>query len=633
MSDRAAHPSAIRAATAVLAVAAYGAWAVGDITDDGLVGPLRSSLNVYFELFATHEPLALALLAAFALATTAVVRAARRAARSTVAAEPEHAPEHEPGHAPVGDLPLDSALGAASHPPPPWPVLSARRTLLVATLVTLASWLAQRWIMHGFALSMDEFNTGFEAAILAGGRLFAPVREEWIAFVPAIKPVFVVWRGDDQAWYSGYVPVYAALRAALRLASVESWLNPLCAGASVALAVAAARRLRPADAEAPLIAAAALVTSAQFVVTSATQYTMPAHLAANLAWLLLALRDDKPSWFAAALLGGLALGLHNPFPHALFAVPFFWRWLRRREFARLALTLVVYVAFAAIWLAWMRMERGGTPGGGGMLSLFSVPRIEHWRLNGMNLVLMLAWQAPVVAVLLPLAFLGERLLNDVEKALAQGILLTFLFYVLYGSTQGHGWGYRYIYGALGSVALLAAAAAPMLAAQVGRVRARRLLVWGGALSLVILVPLRLWQAERFVRPFAAASAHLARMDADVIAVETGEVWYGRDLVRNDPTLSRPVIVNGSMLSGMGWSALRDRYGDRLKLVRADELVALGMRRIPPRPRPSVSPAPPSSAPPPATPRDARDAPASGDVAALTRHLGAATRASRPGRPG
>ena len=558
MSDEAAPPSVTRAAIAVLAVAAYGAWAVWNVTAEGLTGPLRSSLNVFFELFASHEPAALALLAAFALATLAVALRAP----------------------PAGDAAIANGEENAS----PWPALTPRRTLMLALLVTLSAWLVQRWVMHGFALSMDEFNTGFEATILATGRLFAPVRDEWIAFVPAVKPVFVVWRGEEHTWYSGYVPVYAVLRAAFRVAHVEAWLNPLCAGASVALVAAVARRLRPAEPQAPLIAVAALITSAQFIVTSGTQYTMPAHLAANLAWLWLVLRDDRRSWVAAALLGGLALGLHNPFPHALFAVPFFWRWLRRREFARLALTLAVYAAFAALWLAWLRMERNGAPGGGGMLSLFTIPRLEHWRLNGMNLVLALSWQAPVVALLLPLAILGERRLNDVEKALARGIALTFFFYVLYGSTQGHGWGYRYIYGTLGGAALLAAAAARMLAERVGALRARRLLVWGGALSLFVLIPLRLWQAERFVRPFAAASAHLAAIDADVLAVETAAVWYGRDLVRNDPALSRPVIVNGSMLSGMGWNALHERYGDRLKLVKADELVSVGLRRLPPRVR-------------------------------------------------
>ena len=561
MNDAPRAPSVVAAAVTVLAIVAFGAWSAAAVTAEGLTGPLRSSLNVFFDLFAGNEPAPLAVLGAFALAALALAL--------------------RPGAATATDVARTTGVPLAAS----WPALTPRRSWLLACVVALVALAGQRWVMHGFALSMDEFNTGFEAAILATGRVFAPIRDEWIAFVPAVKPVFVVWRGDDHSWYSGYVPVYAALRAALRVAHLELWLNPLCAGVSVVLAASIARRLRPADDRAPLIAALALVASAQFLVTSATQYTMPAHLAANLLWLWLALRDDKASWVGAALLGGLALGLHNPFPHALFVVPFLWRWLRRREYARLALTLVVYALFAALWLAWLRMERSGAPGGGGMLSLFTVPRLENWRLNGMNLVLMLSWQAPIVALLLPLAFIGERVLVDAERDLARGVLLTFLFYVLYGNTQGHGWGYRYVYGVLGSVALLAVPAMQMLAGRLGERRAARLFGAGCAVSLAALAPLRMFQAERFVRPFAAASAHLAAMDADVVAVETAEVWYGRDLVRNDPWLSRPVIVNGSLLNGLGWAALHEKYGDRLKLMRADELVALGMQRVSPRAMP------------------------------------------------
>ena len=49
-------PSALRRATFVLlAVAAYGGWAISDITQEGVVGPHYSSLNVYFHLFGTLD--------------------------------------------------------------------------------------------------------------------------------------------------------------------------------------------------------------------------------------------------------------------------------------------------------------------------------------------------------------------------------------------------------------------------------------------------------------------------------------------------------------------------------------------------------------------------------------------------
>ena len=70
------------------------------------------------------------------------------------------------------------------------------------------------------------------------------------------------------------------------------------------------------------VAAGFLVTSSQFVFTSMTAYAMPAHLAINLLWLYAFLRGDRAGWFAAPLIGVVALGLHNPFPHALFVTPF-----------------------------------------------------------------------------------------------------------------------------------------------------------------------------------------------------------------------------------------------------------------------------------------------------------------------
>jgi hypothetical protein len=390
--------------------------------------------------------------------------------------------------------------------------------------------------------------------------------------------------------------VYAAIRAAFQLVHAEAWFNPLCAGGSVLLVAALARKLRPNEPSAPLVAVLALVTSAQFLVTSGSQYTMPAHLLANLAWTWLVLRDDKASILAAAVLGGLALGLHNPFPHALYAIPFFWRWLARREYARFAITTVIYLAFSYAWLSWLRMERGGEPGaGGGLLSLFAIPGLQGWRLTGMNLALLFTWQAPVVGLLLVVAYVREQLLGDTEKDLARGVLLTFLFYILYGSSQGHGWGYRYIYGTLGSVALLAAAMTPTLREALGARRARALAATGFALSLAV-VALRVVQVEHFAGPFAEASAYVASLDADVVAVESGAVWYGRDLVRNDAVLTRPVIVNGSMLNGRGWEALRTRYGSRLLLVGADSLVAHGMQRYVPKPRPKPLPVGPDGQP-------------------------------------
>ena len=358
-------------------------------------------------------------------------------------------------------------------------------------------------------------------------------------------------------------------------------VNPVLAGTSVVLLAAIARRLWPGEPRRIWIAVACFTLSAQFIVTSMTTYAMPAHLVANLLWLWLYLRDDRAGVIGAAIVGALALGLHNPFPHALFVAPFLVRMVSRRRWGQLAWTLFVYAVASYAWLRWLQMNP--TPGGGtGLLSLFRVPGLDMWQLQGMNLVLALGWQTPVAALLVVVAMLGHRRLTATEQDLALGIGLSFLFYVLFNSTQGHGWGYRYIYAVLGNAALLAAAVLPMLEQRVGVGRARRLVSVGLLLGVVALV-MRVQQVERFVRPFAAAMDLVAHGDAAVVVVRTSEVWYGRDLIRNDPYLrDGPVVVNASMLGQGDYDRLKAGYGARLRFIDTDELVALGMLRVPPR---------------------------------------------------
>src|SRR5688572_33310947 len=89
--------------------------------------------------------------------------------------------------------------------------------------------------------------------------------------------------------------------------------------------------------------------------TGGTGYSMPAHLALNLLWVWLYQRGDARSWGVALVVGVLALGLHNPIPHALFVGPFLIRLVRERRWERLVPALVVYAAGSALWLAWLRM--------------------------------------------------------------------------------------------------------------------------------------------------------------------------------------------------------------------------------------------------------------------------------------
>jgi hypothetical protein len=318
---------------------------------------------------------------------------------------------------------------------------------------------------------------------------------------------------------------------------------------------------------------------------SGTGYSMPAHLFLNLLWLWLYLRGDARSWAAALAVGVVALGLHNPFPHALFVAPFMLRLLRERRWGRLASAAVVYVAAAALLMVWMRMVHPlAGAGGPGVLSVFRFPDLAAIWLQLVHLTLLFSWQAPLVGALAIIGFVRARRGDPVIADLGLGVLVTLVFYAFFPLTQGHGWGYRYAHQILGSIALLAAAGAPVLLGAVGARGGRLLLAASCAVALVVQLPLRLAQTERFVRPFAAGHALIARQRAEVVLVHGDSIWYGKDLIRNDPFVKPPVVIYATMISPYGRMMLERGHPGRVAEVTDHDLLAVGMTPWVPRRR-------------------------------------------------
>ena len=129
---------------------------------------------------------------------------------------------------------------------------------------------------------------------------------------------------------------------------------------------------------------------------------------------------------------------------------------------------------------------------------------------------------------------------------------------------------------LGSLSLLAAAGAPSLVAAVGARRAQGLLVASFMLALVVQVPLRFWQGERFIRPYAAAYRYLSSRPARVVLVYADSIWYGRDLVRNDPYLRGPVVLAARLLTKEGRAAIEAANPGQVVEVKDAELLQLGL---------------------------------------------------------
>jgi hypothetical protein len=507
--------------------------------------------STFFIQYQRHEPVFLALMAAFAVA---VVLLARRSA----------------------DQPDISGSDVARVT-----ARSVWRVTGLAAVVFALALVGTSAVMHRFPLAMDEYVAEFQARIFAAGQLTVPVPSEWQQFTPALRPVYVGIDAAGQYWTSSYWPVYSAIRAVFVLANAEAMLNPLLAALSVVLVYACARRMQPNDGSGAWIAAAFLASSSQFVFMSMTAFSMPAHLCFTLAWLYAFLRGDRAGWIAVPIIGVLALGLHNPFPHALFAAPFLLQFLLRKRWGWTAYFAAVYGVGVLCWLAWMVTLQAPLTGPVPVHELFATPGFEMFLTQGLSFSIFLTWQTPLLAVVLIWTMLAWRWLSGTDRCLIAGVLLSFVFHTFLYTSQGHGWGYRYAYATVGSVALLGASGMARLRDALGGVVMRRLLIASLLLTAAVQVPVRAWQIEGYVRPFARLHDYVSRIDADVVIVDPKSSWYGVDLIRNDPFLQqRPKILSAYHLHPRATRTLLERYGNRVHLLATSEVAQFGLPTFP-----------------------------------------------------
>lgn len=535
---------------ASLLAAGFGLSIARHLAAVGLARPAFG--NIFFLLFARHEPLFLALIALTSLISLAVVLRRRDANTASTLQGPQR----------LEALPLPGG----------------RALMLLAVAIGLVSTGMWYLVHHELLFSMDEFMAEFQARIFAKGKLTGIVPPEWRPLSVAVVPLFTTYQ-DSGAWMSGYLPGYALLKTPFVLAGVGGLLNPLLTAGSVLALAAAARRIWPGEALRPWMAIAFFVTSSELLVTSGSGYSMPAHLFLNVLWLWLYLRDDARSWACALAVGVFALGLHSPFPHALFVAPFMLRLLRDRRWGRLGSAVAVYGVASVGLLSLMRLVQPlAGENGPGLLSVFAAPSVSTILLQTMNASLLFTWHAPLFGALVLVGIVCARRSSSVLVDLALGTGLTLAFFAFFPLTQGHGWGYRYAYQVLGSLALLAAAGVPSLVAATGARPAQWLLAGALAVAVVVQIPLRIWQTEHFVRPFAAGHRLVGSQQADVVLLHMDSVWYGRDLIRNDPFMQRPVVVNARRLTPQGRLTIERAHPGKVVDVTNDQLLRAGMFR-------------------------------------------------------
>lgn len=431
---------------------------------------------------------------------------------------------------------------------------------LVAVLAFAAAVvvLGTRYVALAYGYSRDEAMAEFDAAIFAGGRMLAPVAPEWRAYTSALQPEFRLPVPGDVAWVSSYLPVNAAIRAGLGRFASPPWVNAILMLTAIMALVAVARRLWPSRPDAWAVAVLLLATSSQALFMAMTPYAMSAHLALNLVWLWLFLRDARWTHAAAMLVGFLASGLHQVVFHPLFVAPFMLQLLLRRRWklsafyaAGYAVTCVFWILYWQLLLSAHGMEPQAASGTG--MSWFAervAALLADFNLGGIvtivqNMLRFAAWQNPLLLVLGAAGTVSIIRSPDTAWPLVAGLALTLAAMFVLLPYQGTGWGYRYLHGLIGNAALVSAVGWMSLtsrASEPERDRARGVFVAALIAATVVLMPVHALQMRGTHAPYARASAAIAGARAGAVIVDTSEVFYGNDLVRNDPFLRNVPLV-------------------------------------------------------------------------------------------
>lgn len=442
---------------------------------------------------------------------------------------------------------------------------SFQHVFVPIALAAVAVVAGTKFIALDFALSRDEIMALFDSKIIASGRLLAPVPVEWREFLPALQPEFRLAVPGNVVAVSSYLPGNAAIRAVLNSTVGSALGNAILAVVALVAVLGVSRRLWPQQPDAHVVAVLLAATSSQLLFMSMTPYAMSAHLALNLVWLWLFVRNTALSHALAIATGFMATGLHQLVFHPLFAAPFILQLLLDRRWMLGSIYTLGYGAIGIFWIVYWQLllaSGGIAPEAASAMGLsYFMSRVasmlSYFNLSGIetmvqNLLRFAAWQNPMLLVLLVPGMAVAWRANGVLRSLAVGIVLTILAMFILLPYQDIGWGYRYIHGLIGNAVLLATAGWIELTRQAtlsDRQQACGVLGVLTAAATLILAPLHASHMHGMIAPSAKARAAILSSESDAVIVDTSTIYYGGDYVRNDPDLrNRPLTFDLGLLN-------------------------------------------------------------------------------------
>jgi hypothetical protein len=416
-------------------------------------------------------------------------------------------------------------------------------------------------IYHNQPLSMDEYAAAFQSQAFASGHLAGqfPVDLLNLLIPEGFQNYFLSTSHVTGEVSSKYWPSFALLLTPFTRLGIPWACNAVLSGVTIVVLNQLAKRLFQ-SVEAAGLVTLFTIASPVFFADGISFYSMTSHMLANALFVLLLLQPTANRLFAAGVVGSVALTLHNPVPHLLFAIPWFvWLATQERPLPKLAALCAGYLPLSLLlgvgWFWYLsQLVHNGAPATDGVGSMndiaaaFGLPNrtVYYARLVGIAKILL--WSTPC---LLLLAFAGawrNRLDSRFVTFAACGVL-TFVGYLFVPVDQGHGWGFRYFHSAWLVLPLLATAFlfTPAKARDVqpttpaaSTADVQTYVVACALLSLFAAVGLRASQMNGFLTDHLNQYPHYAGTEPRIV-VQSGAGFYAYDLVQNDPFLRQDVV--------------------------------------------------------------------------------------------
>jgi hypothetical protein len=435
------------------------------------------------------------------------------------------------------------------------PIMIAVITALLLALGTLA-------IYHNHPLAMDEYAAYFQSRAFAAGQLhgrFPVPLLDWL--IPrGFQNYFLNVSRATGSVAEAYWPGFALLLTPFMWAGVPWLCNPVISALTLLVIHRLALELFE-DREAAGFAVLLTIASPVIFANGISYYSMPAHLLANSVFALLLVRPTPLRAATAGVVGSLALVLHNPVPHMLFAAPWLvWVATRQGGVRLLAALIAGYLPLSALLgLGWFLfsgqlLSEGLVSAAApippshrlqSMIEIFSLPNSTVLLARLIGIAKVWVWAVPGLMILAAVGAVRWR--HDVLcRLLTASAVLTVFGYIFVPVDQGHGWGYRYFHSAWMALPLLATAALfqPARFAREASLPTRLFEdseTKGIVLACIILtvpfgVGFRAWQIQDFLARDISQVPQYTGTERRVVILDGRFSFYGADLVQNDPWL-------------------------------------------------------------------------------------------------